>query len=90
MALGPDAVRLALSVGFAVIVFRFGRVPAVVDLGMDDPSYSISEPSSTSGLLARFFLGLLARLEEDPGFVLEGVVEEVALCFLLGAGESER
>ena len=82
--------RPAFGVGFAVVVFRFGRVPAVVDLGMDDLSYSISEPSSTSGLLARFFLGLLVRLEEDRGFVLEGVVEEVALYFLLGAGESER
>ena len=89
MALDPDTERLAPGVGFVVVVSRFGRAPADVDLGYD-LSYSISEPSSTSGLLARFFLGLLVRLEEDRAFVLEGVVEEVVLCFLFGAVESER
>ena len=92
MALEPDTVRLGLGAGFVVVVapFRFGRGPAGVNFGLDDPSFSMSEPSSASGLLARFFLGFGVGLEEDRVFVLERVVEEVALRFLLGAGESER
>jgi hypothetical protein len=91
VTLEPDTVRLGLGVGFvAIVLFRFGRGLPEVNFDLDDPSYSISEPSSTSGLLARFLRGFGVGLEEDWVFVLEGTIKEVTLCFLLGAGESER
>lgn len=84
--------RLAPVVRFIVVVapFRFGRGLVDVDFGPDDLSYPTLGPSSVSGLLARFLRGFGMDLEEARLFVLEGVAEEVALRFLLGAGESER
>jgi len=92
VALEPDTARTTLGADFVavVVVFRFGRGLVDAEFDLDDPPYSISEPSSTSGLLARFFRDFGVSLAEDRAFVLEGAVEDVALCFLFGAGELER